>query len=136
MGKTLQKSLCNTHQSTQAAAVQATHAHAFVLAVASASVVAAGLSDFPRVLARQEVGQSDAELPSKRGESTARDQGHDDEEEHLGGIAAHVVPELAQKVLQLVDQAFDVAIARATFVVGRRARPGGSRVRRGAMMAR
>jgi len=70
------------------------------------------------MLPAQECRQSDTKLLRKRRQGTTRDERHDDEEEHLDRVAAQVVPQFADQVLELVDEAVDVAISWAAFGVG------------------
>lgn len=60
--------------------------------------------------------QIDAKLFGQFVQDTTTDEGHDDHEEDLIGVALCVSPNLAQKVLELSIQVLNVAVARRPLV--------------------
>lgn len=108
------KTTRSTHAHSHLAQPAKSLAHAAHPPIACAAIIpAAG----PRRIPHQKARQPDAELPREAGKYTAADERHDDEDEDLDGVAAEVVPQLAEEVLELGDQAGDVAVARAPLVV-------------------
>lgn len=113
----------------QAAEVQAVAASSVVIAVPGAAIISARVAPGTIAVkaptkaptterAVQGARQADAKLSQNAVQSTAAQQRHDDHEEQLDWVAARIDIELAQKLLDLVEQAIDVAVARAALVVG------------------
>ena len=69
------------------------------------------------MFALQKVGQADAELTCDACEYATGDQRHEHEEKELCGIAARIVVQLPEQLLQLVEEALDIAVSGPSLVV-------------------
>jgi len=64
------------------------------------------------------VGDAQAEAGEEGGQDTPADEGHDDEEEDLPGVALGPVGEVAEEALELLVGAVEEAVAGGALVVG------------------
>lgn len=65
------------------------------------------------------MGDAQAEAGEEGGQDAAADEGHDDEEEDLPGVALGPAGEVAEEALELLVGALEEAVAGGALVVGR-----------------
>ena len=89
---------------------------AMVIAIALTAIVSSRPAAHG-ILSLQEIRQSDAKLLCDAREDASGDQRHEHEEEELRRVAARIVEEFSEELLQLVEEALDIAVARSSLVV-------------------
>lgn len=96
-------------------AADASHAHSLTHETAG---VARGSLAGDAHEALEGLGQAQAEAGEQGGQDAAADEGHDDHEEDLPGVALGPVDEVANEALELLVGAVHEAVAGGALVVG------------------